>query len=167
MNAHKIFMGTLRISGAVLALAGTTAVAYLCERGLTAPWREAALEDKIHAARLRGRKEGDRRARSEAYNAGLEDGRREGYARGRTTGYDEGYLDGFRGDVYLGETPEMLRELGLEPEEHAKQLEARKAKCDAANFEALSRIFAKKPAKKPLTQSEFLEQVEDRWRSVE
>lgn len=145
MDTRKIFAGALHISGAALALAGTVSIAYLCERGLTAPLREEALEDEIHAARKRGRQEGEHRARPEAYELGLQDGKRQGRTEGRRSGYDEGYLAGFHKDLYNGETQEVLTELGLDPEEHAKQLAAKKAEEDAAGWGILEKIFAKKP----------------------
>lgn len=146
MDTRKIFVGALHFSGAALAAVGVISIAYLCERGLTAPLREMALEDQVHRARMRGRKEGEYQTRPEAYDAGFSEGRRTGYGKGRTAGYDEGYLAGFRKELYAGETPEVISELGLDLKEHAEQLAAKKVEEDAANWDVLEKIFAKEPA---------------------
>lgn len=149
LETKKALTTALHITGATMIAVGGVAISYLCAYGLIAPFREEKLRERISTARKRGRAEGERAARPESYEAGLNAGKRTGYKAGRQEGYDAGYLDAARGDVYRGSSPVVLEELGLDPDEHARQLaekEAAEARAKVQeDWDILEKIFSKKP----------------------
>ena len=168
----------LKITGSAGAIAlgglGIVSIGYLCLQGITAPACEAHLREQIGVIKRRmaaEREHAEKRSERAGYQAGYKIGEREGhntgFGAGKAVGYDQGFLAALNQETYLGDSAEILKKLGITPEEHAIHLQEAREKRFEDEWALLEKIFggrrdepllkgAKVPPPEPLSADEIV-----------